>query len=219
MSDGNEPGRHRDRHRRGRNRGGSASTGAGQRDARGGKEAQPARGGRDGRAAPADRNARQSEGRRDGRSDNRQGRPERDTKAAIEELNLPRSGRDSHAPQRDAQAGRREKREDLPPLPKLPTPLCPRCNLPIQDITSALADKTSGEAVHFDCVLKFLQDAENPGPNEKIGYIGNGRFAVMTFDNPQDQRNFKIVRIIEWESREARAEWRMDIAGRFSQIK
>jgi len=119
-------------------------------------------------------------------------------------------------PSRDS---RRERREELPPLPKLPTPVCSRCGQPIQDITSALADKTSGEAVHFDCVLAFLQGAENLAANEKIVYIGQGRFAVMFFENPADTRKFRIVRTIEWESREEKAEWRTDISGRFSQIK
>ena len=119
-------------------------------------------------------------------------------------------------PSRDS---RRERREELPPLPKLPTPVCSRCGQPIQDLTSALADKTSGEAVHFDCVLAFLQGAENLAANEKIVYIGQGRFAVMFFENPADTRKFRIVRTIEWESREAKAEWRTDISGRFSQIK
>lgn len=114
---------------------------------------------------------------------------------------------------------RRERREELPPLPKLPTPMCPRCNQPIQDITSALADKESGEAVHFDCVLNFLQGAESLGPNEKIVYIGHGRFAVMVFENPSDLKKFRIVRTIDWENRDTRAEWRTDISGRFSQIK
>lgn len=129
---------------------------------------------------------------------------------------------------RDAQRGRevqpskdirRERKEELPPLPKLPTPTCPRCNQPIQDITSALADKESGDAVHFDCVISFLQGAENLGPNEKIVYIGHGRFAVMLFENPSDLKKFKIVRTIDWENRDTQAEWRTDIAGRFSQVK
>jgi hypothetical protein len=119
-------------------------------------------------------------------------------------------------PQKDI---RRERREELPPLPKLPTPMCPRCNQPIQDITSALADKDSGAAVHFDCVLSFLQGAENLAPNEKIVYIGHGRFAVMTFENPSDLKKFKIVRTIDWENRDTQAEWRTEISGRFSQVK
>jgi hypothetical protein len=124
-------------------------------------------------------------------------------------------GRDN----RDNREIRRAPREELPPLPTLPTPVCPKCGQPIQDITSALADRDSGEPLHFDCVIQFLQGAENLAANEKLSYIGQGRFAVMVFENPQDTRKFKIVRTIEWEGREKRAEWRGDIAGAFSQVK
>lgn len=129
----------------------------------------------------------------------------------------PRARDDNRA--RDERKEREKRVEPLPPLPKLPTPVCAKCGEPIQDITSALCDKESGSPVHFDCVLQFLQGAENLAENEKIVYIGQGRFAVMVFENPADTRKFTIVRTIEWERREDRAEWRTDISGRFSQIK
>jgi hypothetical protein len=134
-----------------------------------------------------------------------------------------KDGRPEGRPSRDdprVRDDRRERRQEpLPPLPKLPTPACVKCGEPIQDVTSALADKDSGGPVHFDCVVKFLEGAENLGANEKIVYVGQGRFAVMFFENPVDTRKFKIVRMIEWERREERAEWRTDIAGQFSQVK
>lgn len=113
----------------------------------------------------------------------------------------------------------RERLEPAPMLPKLPTPLCARCGEPIQDITSAMNDRDSGAPVHFDCVLKFLQGAEELAQNERIVYIGQGRFAVMYFENPVDTRKFKIIRTIDWEKREQKESWRTDISGRFSQIK
>lgn len=113
----------------------------------------------------------------------------------------------------------RERREELPPLPKLPTPLCSKCGLPIQDITSALSDKKNNEAMHFDCVLEFLRNSENPASGEKIVYIGQGRFAVIEYENPQDTKSFHILRTIEWEGRESKAQWREDIADRFSQVR
>jgi hypothetical protein len=135
----------------------------------------------------------------------------------------PQGTRDSSRSSQGKGDGRRnrteERREELPPLPKLPTPQCARCGQPIQDITSALADRESGEPVHFDCVLGFLQGAENLAANEKLSYIGHGRFAVMVFDTPADARKFRIVRTIEWENRDTKAEWRADISERFSQVK
>ncbi len=114
---------------------------------------------------------------------------------------------------------RNEKRVEMPPLPKLPTLTCVKCGEPIQDSTSALVDKSSGGPIHFDCVIAFLQGAENLGLNEKIVYIGQGRFAVMFFENPLDAKKFRIVRTIEWEGRDTKAEWRTDISDRFSHIK
>jgi hypothetical protein len=114
---------------------------------------------------------------------------------------------------------RNDRRLEILPLPKLPVLACSRCGEPIQDITSALADKGTGGPVHFDCVLAFLQGAENLGANEKIVYIGQGRFAVVFFENPVDTRKFRIVRTIEWENRDTKAEWRADISDRFSHIK
>ncbi len=130
-----------------------------------------------------------------------------------------RDGRDA----REARGRRPESKPSKPQepivLPTLPTPVCARCGQPIEDVTSALADKATGTPVHFDCVLSFLTAAESLGQNEKIVYVGQGRFAVMLFENPVDTRKFKIVRMIEWESRESRAEWRGEIAGLFSQVK
>ncbi len=114
---------------------------------------------------------------------------------------------------------RNEKRVEMPPLPKLPTLTCVKCGEPIQDSTSALVDKGTGGPIHFDCVITFLQGAENLGLNEKIVYIGQGRFAVMFFENPLDTKKFRIMRTIEWEGRETKAEWRIDISDRFSHSK
>lgn len=95
---------------------------------------------------------------------------------------------------------------------------CKMCGQPIEELSSAMADKQSGEPVHFDCVIKHLQETESLKENEKIVYIGQGRFAVAYFENPHDLRNFNIVRIIEWEARDKKFEWRSNIAGVYSQI-
>jgi hypothetical protein len=96
--------------------------------------------------------------------------------------------------------------------------ICPRCNNQIQEISSALPDRITGEPVHFDCVLQLLDEQESRAPSEKIAYIGQGRFAVVYFDNLSDTRNFSIRRIIQWESPDNPAPWRTEIAGLFSQV-
>ena len=96
---------------------------------------------------------------------------------------------------------------------------CSKCNEPIQDIATAIAEKETGYPVHFDCVLKFLQSIEILEKNEKIIYIGQGRFAVVVFENFNDTQNFTIVRIIEWEEKEQKYEWRESISERYTNIK
>ncbi|MGL4987087.1 MAG: hypothetical protein ACRC5H_08135 [Treponemataceae bacterium] len=100
------------------------------------------------------------------------------------------------------------------PVKKIDFPkvACAKCDQIIQDITSALTDKTTGTPAHFDCILQFLNETEKLGANEKIMYIGQGRFGVLHFENMHDLRRFTINRIIEWESRENKPAWRKEIS-------
>ena len=54
--------------------------------------------------------------------------------------------------------------------------------------------------------------------NEKIAYIGQGRFGVLYYENMRDQRHFTIKRIIEWEDRDSKPEWRTEISEVYSKI-
>ena len=97
---------------------------------------------------------------------------------------------------------------------------CEICGEPIIDIESAISNKGSTNPVHFDCVLSKLSDEERTGSNDKIAYIGQGKFAVLHFENPHDQKHFTIKKTIEWEGRDSeRGQWRNEMAGLFSQIK
>ena len=96
--------------------------------------------------------------------------------------------------------------------------ICPKCGQPITDMASAIADKTTGEPLHFDCALNQVKQSEQTGENEKIAYIGQGRFAVLHYENIRDQRHFTIKKIIEWESREQQASWREELSGLYSKI-
>jgi hypothetical protein len=99
--------------------------------------------------------------------------------------------------------------EPLPPL------ACPLCGKPIKEAASAVNDRTSGAAAHFECVRERVSQTEQLGPGEVIAYIGGGRFGVVEFAGPSS-RLFKIKKIIEWEAQEKRAEWRANIADHFS---
>ena len=54
--------------------------------------------------------------------------------------------------------------------------------------------------------------------NEKVAYIGQGRFAVLSYENIREQKNFKIKKIIEVEDRENKSEWRTEISDLYSKI-
>ncbi|MDR3312608.1 MAG: hypothetical protein LBS64_05700 [Spirochaetaceae bacterium] len=95
---------------------------------------------------------------------------------------------------------------------------CPRCGQAIQDIPSAFTDRNSGEPIHFECAMEILQQEERCREGEKIIYIGQGKFALVYFENPEDPRHFSIRREITWERSEQRIPWRTEIAGLFSQV-
>ncbi len=97
--------------------------------------------------------------------------------------------------------------------------ICPMCGQPITDVSSAIADKATGTPAHFDCVLGEISKNEKVKANERLTYIGQGRFAVLSFENPRDMRHFKIERIIEWEERNKSFDWRTEMAGLYSQVK
>ncbi len=103
---------------------------------------------------------------------------------------------------------------------KANAPVCEICGEPILEISNAINNRISGKPVHFDCVIKQLTETEKPGPNDRITYIGQGKFGVLHFDNPHDMKHFTILKTIEWESRESdRGEWRDTMAGLYSQVK
>jgi hypothetical protein len=102
------------------------------------------------------------------------------------------------------------------PSEPIPVPDCPYCGKPIRDLSAALTDKANGAAVHFDCVLERLAAAETLDRGDAVTYIGGGRFGVVHFNTPQDTRGFTIKKIVEWEDKENRAEWRQSLADHYS---
>ena len=119
------------------------------------------------------------------------------------------------------------RKEKFTPKPKkefvfkkieYPQYVCPRCGEQIEELSSAVADKESGEPVHFTCVLEFLKNAENLGENEEVIYIGNVNFAVAFFENPRIRKKFKIKKLIEWEDKNKVYDWKKEIAELASRV-
>ncbi|MCL2880191.1 MAG: hypothetical protein FWF29_08110 [Treponema sp.] len=98
----------------------------------------------------------------------------------------------------------------------IPVPECPYCGKPIKDMSLAIADKNTGQAVHFDCIISRLSQGENLESGEVISYIGGGRFGIIHYANPSNPQVFTIKKIFEWENKENRAEWRQIISDHFS---
>ena len=96
---------------------------------------------------------------------------------------------------------------------------CCKCGEIITDITQAMTDKATGEPMHFDCALELLSQTEKTGEGDKIIYIGQGRFGVVHFDNPHDMKHFKIHKVIEWEERDKKSQWRSEMSELYSQVK
>lgn len=98
------------------------------------------------------------------------------------------------------------------------TVICAKCGQQINDMTSAISN-SDGKPMHFDCVLETLKKNQTMLPGQQMTYIGNGRFAVVSFENPRDLKKFKIEKIIEYEDKSKSLEWRDEIAELYSQTK
>jgi len=97
----------------------------------------------------------------------------------------------------------------------LPIPTCPWCSKPIRDLSSAMTDKESGVPVHFDCVAASVSREEILEKGDTVSYIGAGRFGIVNFGGA-DNHDFKIKKIIEWENKDNRADWRSKVCDHFS---
>jgi hypothetical protein len=95
-------------------------------------------------------------------------------------------------------------------------PACPYCGRPIRDIAVAISDPDSGEAIHFDCIIAKIVEYEPLAKGDTIAYIGGGRFGVVHFNSQRDKPLFTIIKILEWEKKDNRAEWRKSISDHYS---
>lgn len=135
----------------------------------------------------------------------------------FEPLNRSQSTRFHYVAHENVEA--QQKRENAIRELKTREIICPKCNEKITDMASAIADKASGKPMHFECVMKMLGETEKLGQGEKLAYIGQGRFAVLYYENIRDQRHFQIKKTIDFEDRDNRAEWRTEMSSLYSQVE
>ncbi|MGP1415050.1 MAG: hypothetical protein ACTTJ6_03825 [Treponema sp.] len=105
----------------------------------------------------------------------------------------------------------RTQKKDVFSKIEWPKTICEKCGKEIKDLNTALSDKNTGNPVHFDCILEFLKNSEELKENEELIYIGNGNFAIITFENPKIRKNFKIIKSIEWEEKSENHQWKDEI--------
>ncbi|MDR0910339.1 MAG: hypothetical protein LBM77_11310 [Spirochaetaceae bacterium] len=98
----------------------------------------------------------------------------------------------------------------------LPSPVCPLCGEPINDLASAINDRTTGEPVHFDCLKHHLEGQETLEWGDSIAYIGGGRFGVVHFPSLDTSKDFRIKKVIEYEKKEEKAAWQTEITEQYS---
>ena len=88
---------------------------------------------------------------------------------------------------------------------------CSICGKNIRDMSSAIIEKKSGEPAHFDCVINEIAKDEPLKENEKIVYLGSGKFGIIHYDNNQN-KNFQILKEIEYEEvKEESPDWRSQL--------
>lgn len=101
---------------------------------------------------------------------------------------------------------------------KSKTVTCSKCGQVITELASSISD-ADGNPIHFDCVLESIKSNEKLLPGQQVTYIGNGRFAVVSFENPRELKKFKIEKIIEYEDKSKTVSWREEMANLYSQVK
>jgi hypothetical protein len=67
---------------------------------------------------------------------------------------------------------------------------------------------------HFECIMALIAENERLEKDDTLAYIGGGRFGIVRFTGIA--HTFRIRKIMEWENRENRAEWRKTISEYYS---
>jgi hypothetical protein len=106
-------------------------------------------------------------------------------------------------------------KQNSDPLPVLE---CIRCGKTITDLHSALKDRKTGAAAHFDCVMAEVLEQETLEEGDTLSYIGGGRFGIVRFNRSGGKGTscFTIKKIVEWEDKDNRADWRGLVADHYS---
>ncbi|MEL3908672.1 MAG: hypothetical protein P1P64_06635 [Treponemataceae bacterium] len=88
--------------------------------------------------------------------------------------------------------------------------ICPKCGLPIVEITESIIHTITQQPIHFDCARKIILENESLPENSELNYLGKGTFGIVQFadNNPRNRKNFKIIKTINFEEVNNSKEWR-----------
>jgi len=116
-----------------------------------------------------------------------------------------RSGTSRRGGRRNNSNQKRERRSSVADKVQL---TCAKCGKPIRHPQMAMAEPSTGEPLHFDCVIQSIAESENLGAREKICYLGQGTFGIIKFKSGSSSRDFVIKKRIPFENRDTVVEWR-----------
>lgn len=88
--------------------------------------------------------------------------------------------------------------------------ICPKCGLPITEVTQAITDSVSKQPMHFDCAREIILESETLPENAELTYLGKGTFGIVQFEdaNPRNRKSFKIIKTFNFEEPTVAKEWR-----------
>lgn len=90
---------------------------------------------------------------------------------------------------------------------------CPLCQKIIGKEATAIKFGKDSHPAHFLCVIRWLEENNPIQPNEKIAYIGGGKFAVVA-QSPEKKAPFEIIRYLDFTEEDLPSEplWRRKFA-------
>lgn len=89
---------------------------------------------------------------------------------------------------------------------------CPYCEKPVKYLNTAVTVANHNNPVHFDCIIKKIEEDETLAPEEKVTYLGKGTFGVIRIT--KDSPGFFIRKRIQVEEENEKAPWRKEMSGR-----
>lgn len=127
--------------------------------------------------------------------------------------NRPRNSKKRRDPRKRQQRSAEFYKQFLPdPPPKRDYPPCPISGKPIRDVFTAISHPETGSPTNMESVIAELTKREQLEADERICYIGEGKFAVVQEKKVEGRHSLEIKRRIEYENTNVTCEWRRELS-------